>query len=408
MLLDPATLIFMSVLMAIAMSIVLFSSYYSYPPEIRGLNYWASSLLMLVAGAGLFASNRLGVPDLVVLLTANSAFVCGVGLTLIGTQKFYGLKPSWWLFSLIWLLCLAGITYWHVWESSFSARVAVFSYLVAVYYFYLTIIVWRHGEPHFSTRFLYVLLGIQSVVVFTRGTLAMLFGSELANIMVSGPFQSLYLALGQFMILLLAVSFNTVSTRRLQVLLERRSTLDPLTQVLNRRGFADVYAKELGLMRRQFTVMTVLSIDLDYFKKINDTHGHIVGDRVLVEVAQLIGKALRVSDHIARFGGEEFVVLLPETGLDRALQIAERILKAVRASGAHGLPPYTVSIGVACQSSSEENLDGLLRRADQALYRAKDGGRDRIEIAAPVVSSSMAPAPIATPAAAASFSSKVS
>ena len=189
------------------------------------------------------------------------------------------------------------------------------------------------------------------------------------------------------MILLLAVSFNTVSTRRLQGLLERRSTLDPLTQVLNRRGFADVYAKELGLMRRQFTVMTVLSIDLDYFKKINDTHGHIIGDRVLVEVAGLIGKALRVSDHIARFGDEEFVVLLPETGLDRALQIAERILKAVRASGTHGLPAYTVSIGVACQSSPEENLDGLLLRADQALYRAKDGGRDRIEIAAPVVTS---------------------
>jgi diguanylate cyclase (GGDEF)-like protein len=72
--------------------------------------------------------------------------------------------------------------------------------------------------------------------------------------------------------------------------------------------------------------MTMLNIDLDYFKKINDTHGHIIGDRVLVEVAGLIGKALRVSDHIARFGGEEFVVLLPETGLDRALQIAERIL----------------------------------------------------------------------------------
>jgi hypothetical protein len=92
-----------------------------------------------------------------------------------------------------------------------------------------------------------------------------------------------------------------------------------------------------------------------------------------------------------------------ETGLDRALQIAERILKAVRASGAHGLPPYTVSIGVACQSSPDEKLDGLLLRADQALYRAKSGGRDRIEIAAPLVTSGIAPvmppiAPVMAPA----------
>jgi hypothetical protein len=152
--------------MAIAMSIVLFSSYFSYPPEIRGLNYWACSLLMLVAGAGLFASSRLGVPDLVVLL-ANSAFVCGVGLTLIGTQKFYGLKPSWrcsrYYGYSAWPASVTGM-----WEPSFSARWLCSRIWCGITY--LTIIVWRHGEPHFSTRFLYVMLGIQSVVVFTRGT----------------------------------------------------------------------------------------------------------------------------------------------------------------------------------------------------------------------------------------------
>jgi len=385
MLLDPTTIILMSALMAIAMSVVLFSAYRSYPPEIKGLNYWASSLLLLVLGVVLFGLRKAGVPELLVLMAANSALVCGIGLTLIGTQKFYGRPPSWWLLGLLWLLSMLGVGYWLIWEPSFAARVAVFSYLVSVLYFYQTIIVWRYGERHFSTRFLIALLGVQTVVVFTRGTLAMLFGSEMVNILTKGPFQSLYLALAQFMILLLAVSFNAVSTRRLQGILERRSTLDPLTQVLNRRGFGDMYLKELALLRREFSVMTLLSIDLDYFKKINDSHGHIIGDRVLVEVAGVIGKALRMSDHVARFGGEEFVVLLPATGLDRALQIADRIQKAVRASGSGELPAYTVSIGVACQSNPEENLDGLLMRADQALYRAKDGGRDRIEIAAPVL-----------------------
>jgi diguanylate cyclase (GGDEF)-like protein len=182
------------------------------------------------------------------------------------------------------------------------------------------------------------------------------------------------------MILLMTVGFMTVCTRRLQTTLERRSTLDPLTQILNRRGFADIYAKEHALMRREGTYMTMLNIDIDYFKRINDSHGHAVGDRVLIDVAQIIARALRASDHVARFGGEEFVVLLPATGLDRALHITERIQAALR-EARPGVPAYTVSIGVACQTSPDECLDGILGRADKAMYCAKERGRDRYEIA---------------------------
>jgi diguanylate cyclase (GGDEF)-like protein len=183
------------------------------------------------------------------------------------------------------------------------------------------------------------------------------------------------------MTLLLSVGFIMVATHRLQTILERRSTLDPLTQVLNRRGFADIYAKEHALMRRESTVMTMLSIDLDYFKKINDCHGHAAGDRVLIDVAAVIGKALRVSDHVARFGGEEFIVLLPATGLERAQHIAGRIQNALR-TPRQNIPAYTVSIGVACQASADEDLHGILMRADKALYSAKEKGRNRIEVAA--------------------------
>src|SRR5205085_594790 len=140
-------------------------------------------------------------------------------------------------------------------------------------------------------------------------------------------------------------------------------------------------AKEHALMRRESTAMTMLSIDLDYFKRINDCYGHAAGDRVLVDVAEVIGKALRVSDHVARFGGEEFIVLLPNTGLDRARHIAERIQAALREPRGQRLPAYTVSIGIASQTSPDEDLDGILMRADQALYRAKELGRDRIEVA---------------------------
>ncbi|GJJ05083.1 hypothetical protein RugamoR64_56210 [Duganella rhizosphaerae] len=380
-LLDPTTIILMSTLMAGAMSVVLYTAHLSFPTEIKGLNYWAAGLISLACGAALFSLRYSALGETFALLSANSALIWGVGFGMIGTQLFYGRAPTWWLFHLIWVLAMLGVGYWLIIQPHFAARVAVFSFLISAFYINQVILVWRYGERHFSTKFFGILLLLQALVVLTRGLLAVLYGGAQVNLMSMGPFQSLYLAAGHFMVLLLAVSFKAVATRRLQGILERRSTLDPLTQVLNRRGFADIYAKEHALMRRESTAMTMLSIDLDYFKKINDCHGHATGDRVLVDVAAVIGKALRVSDHVARFGGEEFIVLLPVTGLDRALHIAERILSAVREPGRPGLPAYTVSIGIACQTSADEDLDGILMRADEALYRAKERGRDRLEIA---------------------------
>ncbi|WP_445233697.1 GGDEF domain-containing protein [Duganella rhizosphaerae] len=371
----------MSTLMAGAMSVVLYTAHLSFPTEIKGLNYWAAGLISLACGAALFSLRYSALGETFALLSANSALIWGVGFGMIGTQLFYGRAPTWWLFHLIWVLAMLGVGYWLIIQPHFAARVAVFSFLISAFYINQVILVWRYGERHFSTKFFGILLLLQALVVLTRGLLAVLYGGAQVNLMSMGPFQSLYLAAGHFMVLLLAVSFKAVATRRLQGILERRSTLDPLTQVLNRRGFADIYAKEHALMRRESTAMTMLSIDLDYFKKINDCHGHATGDRVLVDVAAVIGKALRVSDHVARFGGEEFIVLLPVTGLDRALHIAERILSAVREPGRPGLPAYTVSIGIACQTSADEDLDGILMRADEALYRAKERGRDRLEIA---------------------------
>jgi diguanylate cyclase (GGDEF)-like protein len=367
----------MATLMAGAMSVVLYSAHLSFPKEIQGLREWAVGLVFLVTGAIFFSLRNTSV---IVPLCANSVLIWGIGLTLIGTEKFYGLLPSWRTFHTAWAVAMLGMAYWLIIDPYFSARVAAFSFSVLIFYTRQVFLIFKHGEPHFSTRFFGVLMLIQTAVVLTRGILALTHGGQQVNLLAVGAFQTIYLATGHFMILMMTVGFMTVCTRRLQTILERRSTLDPLTEVLNRRGFADIYAKEHALMRREATYMTMLNIDIDYFKKINDSHGHAVGDRVLIDVAQVIAKALRVSDHVARFGGEEFVVLLPATGLDRALHITERIQAALRVPRPD-IPPYTVSFGVACQSSADESLDGILIRADKALYCAKERGRDRYEIA---------------------------
>jgi diguanylate cyclase (GGDEF)-like protein len=380
-LLDPTTIILMSASMAAAMSIVLYSVHRSFPSEIAGLLHWAGALVLLVSGVVVFSLRGGILGQNFPLLCANSVFLWALGLMMIGAQRFYDQRPAWWLFHSLWLVGMASVGYWLIVEPDFRSRIAAFSFTAFVFYAYQATLVWRFGVRHLSSRIFGVLMVLQSVVVLTRGLLALNSGDEHINLLSIGPFQSLYLAAGHFMTLLLSVGFIMVATHRLQTILERRSTLDPLTQVLNRRGFADIYAKEHALMRRESTVMTMLSIDLDYFKKINDCHGHAAGDRVLIDVAAVIGKALRVSDHVARFGGEEFIVLLPATGLERAQHIAGRIQNALR-TPRQNIPAYTVSIGVACQASADEDLHGILMRADKALYSAKEKGRNRIEVAA--------------------------
>ncbi|WP_343731723.1 GGDEF domain-containing protein [Duganella sp.] len=373
---DPFTILLMATLMAVAMSVVLYSAHLNFPKEIRGLREWALALVLLVGGVVVFALHG---KSNILLLIANIVMTWGLGLMMIGTERFYEIKPSWRLFHLSWILIGVLLSYWLWITPHFPMRVAISSVVVFVLHVRAIGVILKYGDRHFSMWFFVTLMIIESIMVAVRGILAVSSDSDV-NLLGTGTFASLYLATAQFMTLMMTVGFMTVCTRRLQVTLERRSTLDPLTEVLNRRGFADIYAKEHALMRREGTFMTMLNIDIDYFKKINDSHGHAVGDRVLIDVAQVITKALRASDHLARFGGEEFVVLLPATGLDRALHITERIRTALRTSRPE-VPPYTVSVGVACQTSAEESLDGILVRADKALYCAKERGRDRYEIA---------------------------
>ncbi|MED5597352.1 GGDEF domain-containing protein [Janthinobacterium sp. P210006] len=368
----------MTTLMCGAMSIVMFSVYRSFRREVHGLGHWAAGLLLLVCASLLFGTREM-LPPALSMLAANAVLVAGIGLSMLGTEKFYGLAPSHRAYLLILSLAIAGSGWWLLVRPDFSMRVTVFSLLVFLFYARQVQLVWRYGERHFSSFFFGALMLLQAVVVLARGVSALLHGGASVDLTVAGTPAGIYLAVANFMALLLTVGFMTVATRRLQQILERRSTHDPLTQVLNRRGFGDAYAREIDNLRRHRLPLTLLSIDLDYFKLINDRHGHAVGDQVLAHVATVIGGALRESDCVARFGGEEFVVLMPDMPPQNALGVAERIRALLHEPNHAGLPACTVSIGVACQASVMEGLEELLSRADAALYLAKERGRDRIE-----------------------------
>ncbi|MGD0585285.1 MAG: diguanylate cyclase [Oryzomonas sp.] len=167
--------------------------------------------------------------------------------------------------------------------------------------------------------------------------------------------------------------------------LTEASNTDPLTGLYNRRYLMSFLECELARSGRTQEPLSILMIDIDHFKNVNDTYGHQAGDVVLKSIADVARANLRCYDIAARYGGEEFVLVLPGTELSGALIVAERLRAAVRAATYH--PPcealtVMVSIGVAAISLAQvDAIEALLKRADEALYRAKEAGRNRIEAA---------------------------
>lgn len=170
-------------------------------------------------------------------------------------------------------------------------------------------------------------------------------------------------------------------TEELQMLnrqLESLARTDALTQVANRLAANERLGMEFSRFRRSAQAYTVLMLDIDFFKRVNDGHGHPVGDAVLQHVAAVIGRLLRQTDFMARVGGEEFMVLLPMTPLAQALGVAEQIRTVVNESPIDPVGKVSVSIGAATVASHDADADEAVRRADGCLYRAKEQGRNRV------------------------------
>ncbi|MFA6313936.1 MAG: diguanylate cyclase, partial [Sterolibacterium sp.] len=181
---------------------------------------------------------------------------------------------------------------------------------------------------------------------------------------------------------LLGVTRDVTERKLAQRELERLAQTDALTGLANRRHFMESAEQELSRTLRYGGQLSVLMADIDHFKNINDTHGHQAGDLVLQRLGELCREMLRDVDVVGRIGGEEFAVALPQTGAEKALEVAERLRKTVAKSEvplAHGIPlRITLSLGVTTLVDSNTNVDTLLAQADKALYEAKNLGRDRV------------------------------
>jgi diguanylate cyclase (GGDEF)-like protein len=178
--------------------------------------------------------------------------------------------------------------------------------------------------------------------------------------------------------------FKFLSSNDIEAVLAKElydaATRDPLTGVFNRRYFFDVLKREFSAFKRYGSVYSLCLVDIDFFKRINDTYGHIVGDFVLKHVADTLQNSIRGSDILCRYGGEEFVIVFTNTSLDKASSACEKLRSAIEVSELifeSKLIKITVSIGAASVSKSDTDPTDLIKRADSKLYQAKESGRNK-------------------------------
>lgn len=188
------------------------------------------------------------------------------------------------------------------------------------------------------------------------------------------------LAIAALAILVLSYTYER-AREKAELNLHHLAVTDTLTDLPNRTLLYDNFARLKALALRQKTPLSLMLMDLDNFKQVNDRYGHDAGDHVLRETADLLRKRLRKSDQVYRMGGEEFLVLMPDTSLEQATRLAEELRRRIEAVEIrlHNQPiPLTTSIGITQMTGPEESFDSLLRRADQNMYWCKENGRNQI------------------------------
>lgn len=233
----------------------------------------------------------------------------------------------------------------------------------------------------------FILLGRRAGWVITLGTM---LGLALGNAHLDRPYSPNAMATSLFCLFYLGIFFQTYVDRTFSYFsrmrdynsrLQDMASHDPLTQVLNARAYYQACDKLIQQSQRSQQAFSVLFVDLDHFKAINDTYGHEAGDEVLRVVASTLSAQIRGSDVLGRIGGEEFSVFLPNTPLEGAMTVAEGLRQAIqgcRPRVGETVLTITASIGVASRSPTLNTMQAIQRRADEAMYDAKRAGRNRV------------------------------
>lgn len=373
---DPRILTLTGGIASAVLGIVLMLIRRGFPSSVHGLRRWGWGAMACWAG-GMLLSGRGVLHEVASVVTGNLLMAWGYVLFLMGTQRFYELEARTRFWSLmLGLYFVADLTCSSVLPGSDLQMLPFIALVAAVNLTHARVVI-IHGAHTFGARMLAGVLLVDVAVLSGRAACALAGITE--DLIAPGAVHTLYL--GAFMTCgaLLAVSLVVLASERLKKDLEFLSTHDFLTGALSRRALFEFGERVIAQCLRHGRPVTVAMLDLDHFKQINDIHGHQVGDQVLAEFSRRCVARLRASDLFGRYGGEEFLAIMPDTTAAQAAIVAECI--RVDTERADSTPAYTVSVGIAELRDSRSTLTELTRDADAALYRAKSFGRNRVELA---------------------------
>lgn len=321
---------------------------------------------------GFFLNMLQGIlPDWVSIVLANFLLLQGPNLFQIAFSRFLGQTYSKKIIVALSLVTLAILIYFTHYSYNTAARIIGVSFCIGTSIFIAVYKLWKaRKEPYrFSIWLTIVPLSVYGLFLYVRifGTIANPPETSFSNT----PFQTLTFLLLFVISFLWTLGFILMVSQRLQTDLWDLANTDALTRLPNRLAAQNFLEREYARKLRKGDEFSILMIDIDNFKQLNDTHGHAIGDQALIATASLFSSAIRKQDIAGRWGGEEFLVILPETSLQDARALAERLRSESSAVELKKHLKITLSIGVS-SSQDCDSTDEILKKADDALYVAKE------------------------------------
>ncbi|KRB28952.1 MULTISPECIES: GGDEF domain-containing protein [unclassified Acidovorax] len=395
------TLVIVAAILAALVTTVL-SAVWFFNRNIPGLRLWTLALFCTtVFCMNLMLRNHM--PQLPSVLLAQGSIAMTAYLCLLGAREYTGRAPlHHGVAAGALVLLLTTVAYFTVVQPNLEVRFVLSGLVPGVCFLFAARTMARGGFRKVPARYLFAgTVGVHGVFLLVRPMLFKLATPQ----ELSQPEAGMVAALSQFVVLestiaLVLVAFGALMLTNEFITNELRhlAEVDPLTNVFNRRAFLTLLDKAISNAQRTQTTLPVLVMDLDHFKKVNDSWGHRAGDDVLRHFVMLAQRCLRKEDVMGRLGGEEFAIFLPNAVGSGAIAVAERLRALVEAHPVvteQRTIALTVSIGVTLCSGSEA-ADTALQRADETMYRAKERGRNRVEMTA-VPTTPVTPAAPAAP-----------
>ena len=349
---------------------------------------WAVFACACFAGGMFLSSYRNGISDGYNIIVGNT-------LAVLALLAFYQLfceilliaSKNWMQTILLLFFQITSFIWFTYFQPSFTARVLIMSIVLGLISAKLIRLLWKkafHGQRlfHFLASIPFVLLLCFSLI---RIALFLWSGKiEASEFSASGY----AVAIIFYCIIAICATLSAVFivSNQLQLKLVMVAMTDPLTGVMNRRALEGAIGRVIAKTNRDGSPLSLIIIDLDHFKRVNDTYGHQAGDAILVHVISLFQQTVREYDLLSRLGGEEFLIVLPDSGLEEARRIAERCRNVVKSNVLvfeSRAIPITCSFGVAGYERNATGFEGLVKQADEALYQAKEEGRDRVVLFKP-------------------------